>query len=331
MKLQRNKDFKYQRVYGGKISAYTTTYNCIKGGYPFIESVSSALAFADEVVVVDGCSDDGTFEKLESMASEDERIQIYQNEFDWTNPTVDGDQKSFARALCSNDFLIQIDSDEVFHEDDAEKWKLLTKKFPTKFDIIHLPVVELWGCDGEVTGRRSAWKWRISKNKPEISHGVNKFARLTDEETGKLYAKKGASDGCEYINLMSYEPIAHTGFWNQHYESLRLSDPDTYAKIMNQIFQRLPSVYHYSWFDLNNKLEQLKPGGTWDKMWSLLYQEETQNRFPDVDFSDKKQVKELIKKLHDQGGEDSDRVKYKFKFEKSQPAIMKNWIKSRKS
>ena len=59
MKLNFNTNFRYQRIYG-TISGYTTTYNCLKEDYPFLESIQSMLGFCDEVVVVDGCSDDGT-------------------------------------------------------------------------------------------------------------------------------------------------------------------------------------------------------------------------------------------------------------------------------
>ena len=63
-------------------------------------------------------------------------------------------------------------------------------------------------------------------------------------------------------------------------------------------------------------------------MWSLLYQKDCMNRFPGVDTEE--QVAELAKRLYDQGGEDSDKIKYKFKLQRGQPAIMKNWIAKNK-
>src|SRR5579859_5620527 len=132
----KNPDFKYQRVYK-KISAYTTTYNLMEG-YPFVPAIKSALGFADEVVVVDGCSTDGTYEKLEQLASQDPRIKLYQNPWDMTEPGMDGMQKAFARALCEHEFLWQFDCDEIVHENDYEKVKTITKRFP-QCDILHLP------------------------------------------------------------------------------------------------------------------------------------------------------------------------------------------------
>lgn len=323
-KLTRNENFKFTRTYP-KISSYTTTLNCVEQNYPFVEAIRSFLQFSDEVVVLDGCSTDGTWEMLEEMSRTEPKIKVYQNEFSWQEPGIDGLQKAYSRALCENELLVQFDVDEVVHESDVEKWKLVAKRFPKDVNILHLPVVELWGTNGEVTGRRHCWKWRMSRNKPEITHAINKHARLTNEQTGIVYAKEGMSDGCEYVDTMTYEPLPHGGFYNQNYELARMHMPEEYAKAVNSVVNMLPSVWHYSWFDIERKIKQLKKGGVWDRMWSLLYQKESMERFPSVETDE--QVKQLATKLYEQGGEDADQVKYKFKLDKSQPKIIENWLK----
>jgi ADP-heptose:LPS heptosyltransferase/glycosyltransferase involved in cell wall biosynthesis len=312
--------YPYKRIYG-KISGYTTTYNAMD--YPFLESIQSMLGFCDEVVVVDGSSTDGTREKLDELASKDSRIKVFENTFDWEEPGMDGMQKAFARALCENEYLWQMDCDEVVHEDDYEKIKMITKRFPSQ-DILHLPVIELWGNEGTFTGRRHCWKWRMSRNKPEITHAINKHARVTDEKTGKVFAKKGMSDGCEYVNAMTYEMLPHTGFYNDQIEIARTHLPQRYGEGINEVFRHLPSIYHYSWCSLERKINQLKKGGVWDRMWSLLYRESTQERFPGVETPE--QVRELAQKLYDLGGEESDTVKYKCQLNRSNPAVMKDWL-----
>jgi len=313
----------YERV-TSKISGYTTTYN-IKG-YPYIESIKSMLGFCDEVVVVDGCSTDGTWETLQKFAKEDERIKLYQNFWDPEEPGMDGMQKAYARAFCDaeNEFLWQQDCDEVVHEDDYEKIKLITKRFPVESDILHLPIAELWGDGQTVTGRRHSWKWRLSKNKPEITHGINKHARLTNEKTGKVYAKQGMSDGCEYINVMTNEMLSHTGFYlqNRQIEATRLGSPEDYANIMNQVFTTLPSVYHYSWASLPRKIKNFTE--KWNKQWNVLYQTDNVERFPGV--KTKAQIKKLAKVLYEEGGEKEDAIKYKFALQKKGPAIMEEWL-----
>jgi len=320
-KLVFNENFEYQRVYG-KISGYTTAYNL--KGYPYKESIKSMLGFCDEVVVVDGCSDDGTWEELEALASEDDRIQLYQNPWDFEEPGMDGMQKAFARALCSNEFLWQQDCDEIVHEDDYDNIKKITKRFPTSHDILHLPIIELWGNGQTVTGRRHSWKWRMSRNKPEITHGINKGARLTDEKSGKVYAKEGMSDGCEYVNAMSYEMLPHTGFYNNQIEMMRVHAPEQYAAGMNGVFShpQMPCVFHYSWCSLENKVKNFRD--KWDKQWNALYLTENVVRFPGIKTDE--QVKELAAKLYKEGGEESDNIKYKFPLSRTSPKIMEEWL-----
>ena len=65
----------------------------------------------------------------------------------------------------------------------------------------------------------------FSRNLPNINHGVNKHARLTNE-AGQVYAKEGMSDSCEYIDLVTYEPLPHTGFYTSELEKIRITDPE---------------------------------------------------------------------------------------------------------
>ncbi len=323
--FEKNSEWEYERI-TSSISGYTTTYN-IKG-YPFMESIQSMLGFCNEVVVVDGKSTDGTWEALQELAASDERIKLHQNFWDPEEPSMDGKQKAYARAFCDaeNEFLWQQDCDEVVHETDYEKIKLITKRFPQNADILHLPVAELWGNGQTVTGRRHSWKWRLSRNKPEITHGINKGALLTDEKTGKKYAKQGMSDGCEYINVMTNEMLPHVGFYleNRQIEMARITSPEDYANIMNQVFNTLPSVYHYSWASLSRKIKNFTE--KWDKQWNVLYQTDNVERFPDIETE--KQISELSEKLFEQGGEDSDEIKYKFALDRTGPAIMKGWLEN---
>jgi glycosyltransferase involved in cell wall biosynthesis len=325
-KLVPNKNFRYERLYE-KISAYTTTWNCLKEDFPFRESIVSALSFASEVVVVDGCSTDGTYEALLELQKQwgDDKIKLYQNEWDLNEPGQDGLMKAFSRALCENPFLVQFDVDEVFSPDDVEKWKMLTKRFPKQADILHLPVIELWGPKGEATTRRHLWKWRMSRNKPEITHGINVHARLTNEKTGRVYAREGMSDGCEYVNTIDYQPLSHVGFYTAQMEEARLKEPEKFAGIANEVFSKLPTVHHYSWFNLPRKIQQLKKGGTWDILWSGLYQQQSMERFPGIETEE--QVLACARKLYEMGGEESDKTKGKFTVFKPHPLIMKDWIR----
>lgn len=83
-----------------KISALIITYNEIDNISRCINSVS----FADEIIVVDSYSTDGTYEYLQNHS----KIKVIQHSFE--NYTT---QKSFTLKQASNDWVLFIDADEV--------------------------------------------------------------------------------------------------------------------------------------------------------------------------------------------------------------------------
>jgi len=305
-----------------KIAGYTHVFNAETHGFPYVESIKSMLGFCDEVVVVDGGSTDGTVEKIKAIG--DDRVKIHERKWDWNEPGMDGMQKAFGRAMVSvgqEDFLWQQDADEVVHEDDYQKIRKLAEKFPGGTDLIHLPVVELWGGGERVRTDRHSWKWRMSKNNFRVTHGINKDARVFDEKTGKTYAKKGMSDGCEYVDIMTGEHLPHKGFYNQQLELVRKNNPESYGKAMNEAFNELPVVFHYSWADLPRKIRNFKE--FWNKCWSNLYNEASpEDRFPDV--HSEADVVQKAKELLNRGGEHGEAKT--FALGRSNPALMKDWI-----
>lgn len=83
-----------------KISALVITYN--EMGY--IENCLDSVSFADEIIVVDSYSTDGTFEYLTNR----DGVKVIQHPFE--NFTS---QKSFALKQASNDWILFLDADEV--------------------------------------------------------------------------------------------------------------------------------------------------------------------------------------------------------------------------
>jgi ADP-heptose:LPS heptosyltransferase/glycosyltransferase involved in cell wall biosynthesis len=303
------------------LSGYTHVLNAESQGYPYLESIVSMLGFCDEVVVVDGGSTDGTRQKLEEYkALYGDQLQIHDHEWDAEEPGMDGMQKAFARAMCSGEFLWQQDADEVVHEQDYGKIKKMLLSFPNDVDLLHLPVVELWGNERTVRTDRHSWKWRLSRNDFRITHGIVKHARLEDPKTGRTYAKKGMSDGCEFIDVMTGEYIPHKGFYTQELEELRQTDPQAYGERMNKIFERLPAVFHYSWANLKRKVQNFK--SFWDNQWNVLYQSPAEPRFPDV--VDEESLEAKVLELAARGGEHG--FADVFELKRSNPEIMRPWI-----
>lgn len=258
------------------LSGYSTTYNCVDQNYPFVESITSLLDVCDEVVVVDGGSTDGTWDVLTAMSNENPKLKIKQIERDWNHPrhsVFDGMQKAAARDLCSGDFCWQQDVDEIIHQNDYQKIRNLLTSTPKSVNLICLPVTEFWGNKGKIRIDINPWKWRLSRNHPEITHGIPASLRRQDEN-GDLYSAPG-SDGCDYITRSTGDLVPNVNFHTQQTEQLRQAtarDPaarQQYVQWLTAVIQNLPGVYHYSWFNLPRKIRTYK--NYWSRHWQSMY------------------------------------------------------------
>lgn len=261
--------------YAPKISGYTTVYNAKSQGYPYEQCIGSMLEFCDEVCVVDGGSSDGSWEALLELAGKNEKIKVKQVLRDWNHPrfaVFDGMQKAEARSMCTGDFCWQMDCDEVVHEDDAPKIIDISKKFPKNVDIVSLPVVEYWGGPSKVRADIMPWKWRLSRNSSNITHGIPSDCRKVDEN-GFTYAAAG--DGCDMIDKETGERLPHISFYTGDVDNVRrhavAGHPQAlqqYQEWFNRVIEHLPGVYHYSWYDIERKIKLYK--NYWTKHWESL-------------------------------------------------------------
>lgn len=261
------------------ISGYTTTKDCIRQGYPWRQCIESMLGFSNEVVVVDGGSSDGTWEALQEWSEEleDKKLKVFQVSRDWSHPrhaVFDGDQKAEARKRCTGQFLWQMDADEIVHEDDYEKIHNLCKNFPRNTMLVSLPVIEYWGSLKKVRMDINPWKWRLSLNHPQITHGIPAHLRKKDAN-GELYAAPG-TDGCDYVHTENGQLIPHATFYSEEVDNVRraaLQNNDValenYQRWFSNVVDQLPCVHHYSWFDIERKIKTYK--NYWQRHWESLY------------------------------------------------------------
>lgn len=272
------------------ISAYTTVRNAISMEYPFLESIHSMLQFANEVIVLDTSDgSDGTLEALQGLASADPRVRVtHADNFDWGAPNhgiFDGQTKALARSLCTGDFLWQFDVDEVVHEMDAPKVREILQKYNylQACPILALPVIEYWGSKGKVRADINPWKARISRNLPDITHGIPLHLRRTFN--GLDYASPG-TDTCNYISKSTGKEFPVMTFMTEEIEGLRqMSLKNTklipaYEKWFNSAVLTLPGVHHYSWFSIERKIKQYR--AFWTSFWKAMYgPDSAQNKDPD--------------------------------------------------
>jgi len=267
--------------YKPKISGYTTVYNCEKQGYPYLQAINSMIGFCDEVCVVDGGSSDGTWEKLQVLAGNEPKLKLKQINRDWSHPRhaiYDGMQKAEARSMCTGDFCWQMDSDEVVHEDDFEKIVELCKNITSDIDVVSLPVIEYWGGPNKVRADIQPWKWRLSRNKSNITHGIPIELRTVDSN-GHMMAK-GGTDGCDMIDSRTGNRIPHISFYTDQVEHVRLSammgsreSLGHYENWFNNVVNNLPCVFHYSWYDLPRKIRLYRD--YWQNHWNALWGKDT--------------------------------------------------------
>lgn len=297
------------------ISGYTTTRNCILQKYPFEQCIRSMLGFCDEVVVVDGGSVDGTWNVLEELAAEDSRVKIRLIERNWSDErfaVFDGLQKAEARKLCTGDFCWQMDSDEIVHEDHYSKIREFVQMFPKGVDLIALPVVEYWGGADKVRIDVNPWKWRLSRNTPNITHGIPKNLRKFDEN-GKLCAMQG-TDGCDMIDATTFEPISHVSFYTHEAHGARMAALNgsvegmlAFQSWFNNVVENIPGVFHFSWFDLERKIHTYKNYWTshWESLMGEKYSDTSEsNMFFDLPWSEvtDEMIQEKAKELQKIGG-----------------------------
>lgn len=340
---------KYDMTYQPPISGYTTTKDCIDQDYPYESSIQSMLGFCDEVVVVDGGSTDGTWEKLLALSEENEKLTVHQETRDWDTArfaVFDGAQKALARSMCTQAFCWQQDSDEVVHEEDYEKIKSLVKAWPNGVELIALPVIEYWGGPEKVRMDINPWKWRVSRNLPHITHGIPANLRKYDDD-GNLYSAPG-SDGCDYVRSDSYEPIPFANFMTEDVNQARNAGmtnsnaKNQYELWLNQVLTHIPGVQHYSWFNIERKIKTYRD--YWSKHWQSLYdiaQDDTpeNNMFFDKSWSDvsEDEINNLSNKLSEEMGGWIFHSKIDFsaetphiRIDREHPEVVKGWVQRNK-
>lgn len=128
-----------------KVSGFTFIRNGTLLGYPFIESIQSALPICDEFVVAVGNSDDDTLARIQAIQSD--KIVIIETQ--WNENMQDrgfvyAQQKMIAHYNCTGDWAFYLEGDEVLHENDLPKIRACMEQHlnnPTveaiAFDYLH--------------------------------------------------------------------------------------------------------------------------------------------------------------------------------------------------
>lgn len=98
------------------LSGHLIIKNGVKYDYPFIESIKSALPMCDEFVVVEGKSEDSTWDQLLKLQSQHPKIKLIQADWQKEHYSVLADMTNIAIEACTCDYHYQIQADEALHE-----------------------------------------------------------------------------------------------------------------------------------------------------------------------------------------------------------------------
>jgi glycosyltransferase involved in cell wall biosynthesis len=144
-----------------KVSGFTFIRNGNQLGYPYIESIKSALPLVDEFIVAVGDSQDDT--EAHIRAIDDPKIRIIQTQ--WNESMRDrgyvyGQQKMVALFNCTGDWALYIEGDEVLHEDELPVIRARMEQFidDSEVEAMHFDFYHFYGTPEQVgiSGYRKA-------------------------------------------------------------------------------------------------------------------------------------------------------------------------------
>jgi len=108
--------------------------NGIRNGYPFLESIRSMVDIADEFLISDGYSEDGTYDLLETASKKFPNIKLYRDPWSCSGYgefIAVMTNKLKERAQC--EWVYNLQADEIIHEGMLSKLKRLTDGSPSQF------------------------------------------------------------------------------------------------------------------------------------------------------------------------------------------------------
>jgi len=263
--LDRGWEEMFSPVQDISISVYCIILNGIDMGLPVKEVIENHLRFADEFIMVDGGSTDGTWELLQGQKKKwGKRLVLDQNQWDYAKPNMMGIQKTLARKLCKGDYLWQTDCDEMVPEWQHDSIRTLIRNDP-KAVLFDLPCITFHGGMKTTGAKENCYKWRLSKNLPGIIHDVP--AQFRKYKDGNLYFERESADSCEYIWEETGDLIGTTIVWDRRLYTMNAyfrtdkpmgyTNKKKYSEMLSNCcnVNEVPCVYHYSWVDYGRKAQ----------------------------------------------------------------------------
>lgn len=151
LKLLRGKQKKDQNNMSKNagISVCFIIRNGLKNGYPFWESLNSAVPFADEIVISEGYSDDGTFEVIQRFGRlYKDKVRIYRDNWDLARSQhgeVITQVSTWNMRRCTKSWIYYLQADEIIHEHNFDFLRLIAEEKIGKFNSVSFPFLHFIG------------------------------------------------------------------------------------------------------------------------------------------------------------------------------------------
>lgn len=226
-----------------KISIYTFIKDGIYFDYHVVQMLKHHLPFADEIIVNEGYSSDGTYERIKNL---DPKVKIYRERWDlsggnWEEWYVKFKEK--AKANCSGDWCILLDADEFIPEWEFEKIRNHLEK--TENIIIPLKYTHFYGNYKVYNRNPTKFGWPLFK--------CTIHRNLRDIEVwgdGSNVRVKGTQ--MEIGNPSEYFECHHFGFVRKPARlrhKWRIQRRSTLNTKMSQVIGLLCNLMPHDWFD----------------------------------------------------------------------------------
>ena len=222
-----------------KISLYTFVKNGLRNDYHIVPMLKHHLPFADEIIVHEGRSTDGTFEAIRNL---DPKIKIFQSDWDlhkgmnWVNGFKDA-----ARIRCTGDWCVMLDADEFIPEWSFDTMRLAMRSTPKM--TLPMKLLNFYGNYKVLHAfpekiRWPAFKRNIHRNVPEIAlHGGDASSvRHPSEE----FAIDPAEAVCE---LHHFGPVRRPAVMREMWRNMRgrlYNAPPPRFRVPSWVFRLFP-------------------------------------------------------------------------------------------
>ena len=168
---------------------------------------------------------------------------------------------------------------------------------------------------------------------PQITHDIPAQFRKYDSD-GNVYPEPFKSDTCDYVDVNSYGIIQAATFYPQDADIVRESNIEEYTKWFNEAVNVYPSVFHFSWLNIERKVKNYVNDTGWQNFHKSMYNLDDNTPMFDNTPVDS-EIKQKAKEIYEHGPhvfhtKMTDELKNKIKTIKVTrkiPALVEDWVK----